>query len=64
MKKGLGALGQGELARSLELLEQGEIVRGLGHGLHLETPFLPEPSSGRGKKGKNKNFKGTKIQHP
>ena len=55
MKKGLWALGQGELARGLELLEQGKLVRGSGHGLHLETPFLPKPTQEEGKKVKTKS---------
>ena len=64
MKKGLGILGQGELTRGLGLLEQGKLVRGSGHGLQLETPFLPKLGSGRGKKGKNQKLKRTKTQHP
>ena len=61
---GLGTLGQGELARILGLkLEQGELVRGWGHGLYLETPFPLEPGSESGKKDKNLKLKRTKTQH-
>ena len=31
--------------RGLELLEQGELVRGSGHGLHLEMPFSSRAGS-------------------
>ena len=44
MKKRLGALGQGELERGLGLLEQGELVKSWGHGLHLETSFPSKPT--------------------
>ena len=55
MKKGLGALGHGELARGLELLEQEELVRGSGHGLHLKMSFPPHRLEGREKKVKTKS---------
>ena len=50
IKKGLGALGQGELARGLGLLEQRELVRDSEHGLHLETPISSELARGREKR--------------
>ena len=55
MKMELGASGLGELARGLGLLEQGELVRGLGHRLHLETPFPSELAREEGKKVKTKS---------
>ena len=55
MKKGLMALGLGELTRGLGLLKQGELVRGSGHRLHLETSFLPEPAKEEEKKIKTKS---------
>ena len=53
--KELWALGQGELARGSRLLEQGELVRDLGHGLHQKMSFLPEPTRREGKKIKTKS---------
>ena len=55
MKKELGALGKGGLARGLGLLKQGELVRGWVHGLHLEMPFVLEPTRGEGKNVKTKS---------
>ena len=66
MKKGLGALGQGELARGLGLLEQGELIRGSGQGLGAWALFRivsPRVGSEGGKKGKNQKLKGTKTQY-
>ena len=56
MKKGLGALEQGELAKCLGLkLEQGELIRGWEHGLHLKTLFSPKLARGKEKKVKTKS---------
>ena len=43
------------MKKGLVTLRLGELVRGLRHGLHLETPFPPEQARKQGKKVKTKS---------
>ena len=62
-EEGAWGKGQGELAKGLGLLKQGELVRGWGAWAPSRNAISPL-QAWEGKKGKNQKLKRTKIQHP